>query len=84
MRNHRDRVLQPVLTQPCRAKEPEERAQRRRRKLHRPWLVTARERADKAVHVARVNPRDLNRAAAARPLQKRPGEPRVVASCPRT
>jgi hypothetical protein len=40
MRNHRDCVLQPVSTQPCRAQEPEERAQRRRPKLHRPRPVT--------------------------------------------
>ena len=41
VRHHRDRVLQPVPTQPRRAQEPEERPQRRRGQLHRSRPVTA-------------------------------------------
>jgi hypothetical protein len=84
MRHHRDRVVQPVLTQPGRAQVPEERAQRRRREFHRPGPVAARQDNDKLDHVTGADLRDVQRAVGERRLQERPGEPGVVASSPRT
>ena len=82
MRHHRDRVLQPVLTQPFRAQEPEERTQRRRSKLGRPGPVTACQAPDEAGHLASVDQRDLGLAVGEHRLQERPDEPGIVAPRP--
>ena len=72
MRHHRDRVLQPVLTQPLRAQEPEERAQRRRRELHRPRPIAARQPTDELDHVTWVDTAHPHRAVGEHRPQERP------------
>jgi hypothetical protein len=84
VRHHRNRVLQPVLTQPFRAQEPEERAQRRRRQLNRPRPVATRRYRDEADHMPHADLRDHHRAPGEHRLQERAREPGVVAPCPRT
>ena len=83
VRHHRDRVLQPVLTQPLGAQEPEERAQRRRRKLHRPRPVAASQAADEAGHMLDPDLRRSNRPPGEHRLQERARVPGVVEPRPR-
>jgi hypothetical protein len=82
-RHHWDRILQPILTQPFRAQEPEERAQRRRRQRHRPRPVAASQAADEADHMLNPDLRRNHRAPGEHRLQKRARVPGVVEPRPR-
>ena len=83
-RHHRDRVLQPVPTQPLHAHEPQERPQARRGQRHRPGPVTAGQVTDEARHVPGAYRRDIRRAAGGHRLQERSRVPPVVKARPLT
>ncbi len=78
VRHHRHGVLKAIRAQALGAKEPEERTQRRRHQLQRPWLIATRCRADERNDVSSAEFLDLHASVREALFQERPDPAGVI------
>src|ERR1700736_6596806 len=82
VRHHGNGILQTVSAETLAAQEAEERPQRGRHQLDRPWLVATRCRANELDDSLSIELTHLHSPTGEALLQERPNEPGVVHTSP--